>query len=67
MILCKKTNIDHIVDTDIDNLTFCEIPANEEWRLNLVKDLIESRNDPELLPGFSHAEITDTLEFSCVS
>ena len=67
MLLCKKTSIDHIVDTDIDNLSFCEIPENEEWRLNLVKDLIEARNDPEVLPGFSYAEITDMLEFTCVS
>ena len=67
MLLCKKTNIDQIVETDIDNLTYCETPANEEWRLSLVKDLIEARNDPEVLPGFTYAEITDMLEFTCVS
>ena len=67
MLLCKKTNIDQIDDNDIQNLTYSPVPLNEEWRVNLIKDLLEARNDPDILPGFSNVEISDMLEFACVS
>ena len=67
MLLCKKSNISEIEDSDISNLIYCQVPPNEEWRINLTKDLLDARTDPDVLPGFTFAEITDMLEFACVS
>ena len=67
MLLCDKTSISQIEDTDILKLTYSPVPPNEEWRLTIVKDLLDARYDPEVLPGFNYDEIRDMLEFACVS
>ena len=67
MLLGKKSKIDQIDDNDIKMLEYSPVPANEEWRVNLIKDLLEARNDSDLIPGFTYKELTDMLEFACVS
>ena len=67
MLLCEKTNISQIDDTDILKLTYSPVPPNEEWRLTIVKDLLDAKYDSEVLPGFHYYEIKDMLQFACVS
>ena len=67
MLLCKKPSVNHIEPTDIDSLVYSPIPENEQWRVNVAKDLLEARHHEEFLPGFSQEEITDMLNFVCSS
>ena len=68
MLLCGKNSINDINSQDIDGLVYRQIPNNEEWRIGLVKDLIEIKTNPEmLLPGFTQGEIDEMLHFACVT
>ena len=53
MLLCDKSSISDINSSDIDNLSYKQIPQEETWRIDVIKDLIEIKRDPEyLLPNF---------------
>ena len=68
MLLCDKTSIGDTLVSDIDNLSYREIPQEESWRINVIKELIEIKTDPaNLLPDFPIEEIDEILSFLCVS
>ena len=67
MLLCEKTSIHDLVPSDIDSLMFENIQENEEWRVSLIKELVDIKHNNELLPGFSSEEVEDIMKFACVT
>ena len=67
MLLCKKPSLNQIDSTDIDSLEYAPILENKQWRICLVKDLLEARLHEEFISGFTHDEVTDMLNFVCSS
>ena len=68
MLLCDKTSISDTLFSYIDNLSYREIPQEESWRINVIKELIEIKTDPpNSLPDFPKEEIDEILSFLCVS
>ena len=49
------------------NLKYFPIPDGEVWRLPLLRDLMETRNDNTLLPGFTPSEVHEMLKYVCTS
>ena len=49
----------------ISTLKFSVIPPNEEWRIPLLKELLEIRNDDYALIGFANDDISQIIEFLC--
>ena len=49
------------------NIQFEEIPKEEHWRLNFVKELSLVKTGNLILPGFSSDEIEDIINFTCIS
>lgn len=68
MLLCDKSSISDIHSSDIENLSYREIPQEEAWRIETIKELIEIKTDPDnLLPNFPKEEIEEILSLLCVS
>ena len=68
MLLCDKSSISDIYSSNIDNLSYREIPQEEAWRIETIKELIEIKTDPDnLLPNFPKEEIEEILSLLCVS
>ena len=67
MLLCNKDSIFDLNCSDIDNLCYMPIPYSELWRLNLLKELLETRQNDTYLEGFNVNEITEMIKHLCIS
>ena len=67
MLLCEKDNIESISISDLEDLKYFPVPENESWRVNLLKELLDSRLESMEIPGFSQQELTNMIDFVCVS
>ena len=54
----------HIV-TQMPIDTVYSVPADEGWRVTSASDLLEARDNPQTLPGFTEAEISTLLIDIC--
>ena len=68
MLLCEKDNIYSIDTSDLSSLfLYFPVPENEIWRIDLLKELLDSRLDVIEFPGFSRQEIDELINFVCIS
>ena len=67
MIELGKNSVDCIRVEDIDTMEYHSIPENEEWRVNLVKEMIEVKENEYEVPGFTNEELEEIIDFVCTS
>ena len=67
MLLVGRTRIEDLSTEDITKLCYRQIPMDEEWKLNLVKEITESRYGKLVVPNFSKSEYQDILHHVCTS
>ena len=63
MKLVNKRNIDELNTTDYTEIEYHKIPADEEWRIGVVRDIIDIRNGEASLEGFSLKDLENMLDF----
>ena len=44
-----------------------DIPIGEEYRIDIIKEIIETRNNQLEVPGFENYELEEILRHVCVS
>ena len=64
MLLTNVNHISQIKQSDLTSQTYRDIPDGEEWRVPLLKELIEARHDRNMLPEFTHDEIKYLIEIA---
>ncbi len=62
MLLVDKTNIDHIVPSDLGNQVYAPVKKEDEWRLQMAKEIIEVKNRNAKIYSFSTRELDEILE-----
>ena len=67
LLLANKTSFSEIIQSDLDTIIYKEIPDGEEWRVHTLKELMEIRQNPEMLPNFSYKDIEDLISFVCTT
>ena len=67
MLLCDANYIDKSKPGDCSELKFRTIPIGEEWRINLVKELINVKHDASTLENLDAEEIEEILEYVCTT
>ena len=67
MLLCKKHSILDLNSSDIDSLTYENIPMDDEWKINVAEEILTVNEDQATLPGFDNNEINALLFDICVS
>ena len=67
MLKTGKMNVDNINLVDLQKLTYYETPSSSNWKINFVKELIDSKFGELKVPGFHRSEIEDILKHICTS
>ena len=67
MNLVNKTSIEDLDPQDSKSVVFHPVPINEEWRIGLVKEIIDIRNQVFHLEGFTADEVNHILDFVCTT
>ena len=65
MNLCHEAGVENINDVDVSSLVVNPVPEQDEWRVNLMADLLsERKNNSGLL---SEEEVCHMINFVCCS
>ena len=64
---CQCDSSTRIEKKDVDKLQFHNVPAGEEWRVQLVTELIGIRDGSLMTVGWSNNDIKDALEYLCTT
>ena len=67
MIALGKNSVETIREEDIDTMEYHTIPEDETWRINLVKEIIEVKENECEVQGFSNEELEEIVNFVCTS
>ena len=51
---------------DVDKLVYADLPMTEEWRVSIIRELMQTRRDDVEVPGFSKDDISDILNSVCI-
>ena len=67
MLEINMNTIDQIDSKLINNLVYFDIPTGEEYRVTLLKELIDVKNNLFFIPGFSFVEIDFMINHVCTT
>ena len=65
MLLCNKNTISSLNSSDLITLKYFPVPIEEEWRIGLIQELIDTRLSHTDISGFTSEEISDLLNIAC--
>ena len=67
MLLTNKNSVTQIKDSDISSSVYNQIPEGEEWRVQLIKELIEAKYNRDILQDFSYDEISAMIDTASIN
>ena len=65
--MTSKDDISELVPSDIDQMVYRPVDPNDEWRLNMLKELIDVKWGQAVVENLSDSEIDDIIEDICTS
>ena len=67
MLLLGKHTIDEVKSNDIDQFEYAPVMPDDTWKIDMVKELIEVRENQASIEKFSTYELEEILEHLCNS
>ena len=67
MLQCDSTSVVDMKCDDVDNLVYADLPMTEKWRVGVIWELMQTRLDNVEVPGFTKDDISDILNFVCIT
>ena len=67
MLMVDKECVDELIASDANRIVYAQIPENEKWRVELVKEITDIKFGEKLLPNFPHEELNMILKFVCTT
>ena len=67
MLLLGKVTIDEIRLNDIDSFEYSPVLPDNQWKVDMVREIIEVRGDELKIDNFSRQELDELLEYLCTS
>jgi hypothetical protein len=67
MLLFDKVSIDDIRLNDIDNFEYSPILPENQWRVNMVKEITDVQADQLNAENFSRQLLEEMMEYLCTS
>ena len=67
LLLVGKHTIEEISIKDQDRYEYCPIQPGDEWKVNMVRELIEVRENNLNVEHFTAEELEEVLEHICTS
>ena len=59
--ICKEAGVEHIEQVDTSKLSYSTVPEDQEWKISLIKELIEMRSG-RLEANLTMKEITQIID-----
>ena len=67
MLLLGKVTIDEIRLNDIDSFEYSSVLPDNQWKVDMVREIIEVRGDELKIDNFSRQELDELMEYLCTS
>ena len=67
LLLLGKHKIDEVESYDIDTFEYAPVKPDDIWKIDMVKELIEVRENQASIENFSRDELEEILEHLCIS
>ena len=67
MQLSEKDSINELTPSDSKSIRYHQIPEEEKWKVQYIKEIIEVRTGNMDIEGFSQYELDEIMEFMCTS
>ena len=67
MLLLGKVSIDDIRLKDIDNFEYSPVLPENQWKVNIVKEITDVQADQLNVENFSRQELEEMMEYLCTS
>ena len=67
MLLFDKNKIEEIEENDINNYIYAPVQSDDEWKIQLVNELINVKYEELVLDNLSKEEVDEIIEFLCTS
>ena len=67
MVLLGKHSIDEVKSDDIDTFEYAPVKPEDAWKIDMVKELIEVRENQASIENFTRDELEEILEHVCIS
>ena len=67
MLLTGKGTVEDLEVKDANSLHYHKVPACEEWRLNLLKELIDIKNEEIDVPGIDMYQLDQIINYVCTT
>ena len=65
MRLVGKDRIEDVEKKDVEEVVYAKVKPEDEWKINMVQEIIELKNDELWLQNLTQDEIDDTLHLIC--
>ena len=67
MLMFGKSDISDLCTDDLDKMKYAPVPSSDEWRINLLNELIDVKFGNSLIENLNQEEIDDIIQFVCTS
>ena len=67
MLLFDKNSIDEIEEKDIIEYVYAPVESKDEWKLQMIKELIDVKNKELEIENLSKEELDHMIEYLCTS
>ena len=67
LLLTTKDDISDLVPSDVSQMEYQPVNATDEWRITMVKELIDVKWGQAVIENLSYEEIDDIIEDICSS
>ena len=67
MLLTDKDTIEEVKESDVLDVEYAPVNKEDQWKIQMVMELIDVRDGQLELENFSNEEIEDTIEHLCTS
>ena len=67
LLLVGKHTIEEISIKDLDRYEYCPVQPGDEWKVDMVRELIEVRENNLNVEHFTAEELEEVLEHLCTS
>ena len=65
--MTTKDDISELTRSDIVNMVFMPVPEQDEWKIGMLKELIDVQWDEVVIEGFVKEVIGNIMEEICTS
>ena len=66
LLLTQKSSVLELVPNDVISLKYNQLPDEEAWKVKIIQELIEVKNQNLEVEPLRYQEIDDMLEYICI-